>query len=130
MNTRPSGLALWTASGVRGACVFPAPVPRGAKGERHGAMRPWGGKGRAEAAEKVEEKVQTHEAVGAMGHGTNEARSAMGREGRRGREPYGAPWSGKGGGGGAGRAEGRKGRKGRRGGEGGEGGHALGRVPR
>ena len=29
MNTRPSGLALWTASGVRGACVFPAPVPRG-----------------------------------------------------------------------------------------------------
>ena len=59
-------------------------------------MRPWGGKGRAEAAEKAEEKVQGHEAVGAMGHGTNEARSAMGREGRRGR--------------------GRKGRKGRRGG--------------
>ena len=29
MNTRPSGLALWTASGVRRACVFPAPVPRG-----------------------------------------------------------------------------------------------------
>ena len=57
-------------------------------------MRPWGGKGRAEAAEKAEEKVQGHEAVGAMGHGTNEARSAMGREGRRGGNHMG----GKGGG--------------------------------
>ena len=47
-------------------------------------MRPWGGKGRAEAAEKAEEKVQGHEAVGGMGHGTNEARSAMGREGGKG----------------------------------------------
>ena len=80
-------------------------------------MRPWGGKGRAEAAEKADDKVQGREAVGAMGHGTNEAMerhgagraegagtiwSAMEREGRRGR-------SGKGGGGG----KGGKGRGGR-----------------
>ena len=57
-----------------------------------------------------------------MGHGTNEARSAMGGGGGNHMERHGA-----------GRAEGaeregwrgRKGRKGRRGGEGGEGGHAL-----
>ena len=61
-------------------------------------MRPWGGKGRA--AEKADDKVQGREAVGAMGHGTNEAMerhgagraegagtfwSAVEREGRRGR---------------------------------------------
>ena len=30
---------------------------KGGGGERHGAMRPWGGKGRAEAAEKADDKV-------------------------------------------------------------------------
>ena len=54
-------------------------------------MRPWGGKGRAEVAEKADFKG-------------SQCMGPMGREG--GREPYGAPWSGKGGGGGAGRAEG------------------------
>ena len=93
---------------------------------RDGTMEPWGHEplGRAEAAEKADEKAQGCEAVGAMMHGTNEAMerhgagraegagtiwSAMEREGRRGR-------SGKGG----------KGGKGGGGGEGGEGGHALG----
>ena len=61
----------------------------GAGCERHGAMRSWGGKGRAEAAEK------------AM------IRSEAGRDGTMGPWDHGAPWSGKGGGGGKGeRAEG------------------------
>ena len=53
---------------------------------RDGTMEPWGHEplGRAEAAEKADEKVQREKPW-----------SAMGREGRRGREPYGAPWSGK-----------------------------------
>ena len=71
----------------------------GGEGERAGMH--WG-------PLKSSDKVQGREAVGAMGHGTMEPWSAMGREGRRGRRGrMGAdhePWSG---------------------GEGGEGGHAL-----
>ena len=76
------------------------------EGERHGAMRPWGGKEGQRPSEKADA-----------------LRSEVGRDGRpwgHGTIPsHGAPWSGKGGGGG-------KGGKGGGGGEGGEGGHALG----
>ena len=77
-------------------------------------MRPWGGKGRAEAVEKADDKVQGREAVGAMGHGTNEA---MERHGAGRAEGAGTIWS-------AMEREGRKGRKGRRG-RGGQRGQAC-----
>ena len=80
-------------------------------------MEPWGHEplGRAEAAEKADEKVQTrrgrsHGAPwGGRAEGAGTIWSAMEREGRMGRS-----------------GRGRKGRTERRGREGGEGGHALG----
>ena len=84
----------------------------GAMGD--GTMEPWGHEpfGRAEAAEKADEKVQGREAVGAMGQGTNEAMERGGKGGGGGNhmERHGA-----------GRAEGAE-REGRGGGKGGEGG--------